>query len=80
MRHTTAVFTCNILWLKGPSNVTVYRVEGTPNTRIVIECNGKVRINGSTTLYLNFGNKARVLESFEKRGAKNMDGVTIKKI
>lgn len=77
--HTTAAIGGTMLGLKGPGTVTVYRVEGTPNTRIVIGDNGKVRINGSTTLYLNFGDKARALEFFEKRGAQNMDGATIKR-
>lgn len=40
--------------------------------------NGQVSITGNTTLYLNFGDKARALEFFEKRGSQNMDGAAIK--
>jgi len=76
--HTTAAIGGAVWGLKGPSTVTVYRVEGSPNTRILIGDNGQVSITGSTTLYLNFGDKARALEFFEKRGTQNMDGATIK--
>ncbi|NTY88836.1 hypothetical protein FCH33_18855 [Serratia fonticola] len=76
--HTTAAIGGAVWGLKGPSTVTVYRVEGAPNTRILIGDNGQVSITGSTTLYLNFGDKARALEFFEKRGTQNMDGATIK--
>lgn len=76
--HGIAVIGGAVYGMKGPSTVTVYRVEGTPNTRILIGDNGKVTITGNTTLYLNFGDKARALEFFEKRGTQNMDGATIK--
>lgn len=76
--HTTAAIGGAVWGLKGPSTVTVYRVEGAPNTRILIGDNGQVSITGSTTLYLNFGDKAWALEFFEKRGTQNMDGATIK--
>ncbi|MGJ0482493.1 hemagglutinin repeat-containing protein [Pantoea agglomerans] len=76
--HTTAAIGGALWGLKGPSTVTVYRVEGTPNTRVLIGDNGQVSITGSTTLYLNFGDKARALDFFEKRVAQNMDGAAIK--
>ncbi|ATV42514.1 hypothetical protein CTV95_03175 [Pectobacterium brasiliense] len=76
--HGLAAIGGAVYGMKGPNAVTVYRVEGIPNTRIVIGDNGQVRITGSTTLYLNFGDKARALEFFEKRGIQNMDGATIK--
>ena len=43
-----------------PETVRVYRVEGTPNTRVLIGENGEVAIvDPNKTLYLNFGDKAR---------------------
>jgi hypothetical protein len=42
------------------STVRVYRVEGTPNTRVFIGENGEVAIvDAYKTLYLNFGDRAR---------------------
>ena len=76
--HTAAAIGGALWGLKGPGTVTVYRVEGTPNTRVMIGDNGQVSITGNTTLYLNFGDKARALEFFEKRGSQNMDGAAIK--
>lgn len=76
--HTTAAIGGTVYGMKGPSTVTVYRVEGAPNTRLLIGENGQVTITGSTTLYLNFGDKARALEFFEKRSIQNMDNATIK--
>ncbi|MCL9667424.1 hypothetical protein L2C91_03410 [Rosenbergiella epipactidis] len=61
----------------GPT-VTVYRVEGAPNKRVLIGTKGQVTIVGDTTLYLNFGDKARAQEFFQKRTAQNMEGTTIK--
>ncbi|XKM14524.1 hemagglutinin repeat-containing protein [Orbaceae bacterium ac157xtp] len=62
----------------GVDAVTVYRVEGAPNTRVIIGNNGEVTITGNTTLYLNFGDKARAQAFLEKRLSQNMDGATIK--
>ncbi|WP_342345416.1 DUF6862 domain-containing protein [Erwinia rhapontici] len=76
--HTTAAIGGAIYGMRGPGTVTVYRVEGTPNTRLLIGDNGQVTITGKTTLYLNFGDKARALEFFEKRAIQNMDNATIK--
>ncbi len=58
--------------------VIVYRVEGAPNTRVIIGNNGEVTITGNTTLYLNFGDKARAQAFLDKRISQNMEGATIK--
>ena len=50
----------------GIDTVTVYRVEGAPNTRVIIGNNGEVSIIGDTTLYLNFGDKARAQAFLDK--------------
>ncbi|UWI97159.1 contact-dependent inhibition toxin CdiA [Enterobacter roggenkampii] len=63
---------------KTGSTVTVYRVEGVPNTRVLIGEKGQVTITGETTLYLNFGDKARAQEFLQKRISQNMEGATIK--
>ncbi|EEX0089063.1 hypothetical protein HFW23_004461 [Salmonella enterica] len=63
---------------KTGATVTVYRVEGTPNTRVLISENGQVTITGDTTLYLNFGDKARAQEFLQKRISQNMEGATVK--
>ena len=76
--HTAAAIGGAVYGMKGPSTVTVYRVEGVPNTRLLIGDNGQVTITGNTTLYLNFGDKARALEFFKKRSIQNMDNATIK--
>lgn len=60
------------------STVTVYRVEGAPNTRVLIGEKGQVTITGETTLYLNFGDKARAQEFLQKRISQNMEGATVK--
>ncbi|OCG38510.1 hypothetical protein A9G25_12130 [Gilliamella sp. Bif1-4] len=62
----------------GIDTVTVYRVEGAPNTRVIIGNNGEVSIIGDTTLYLNFGDKARAQAFLDKRISQNMEGATIK--
>jgi len=46
----------------------VYRVEGTPNTRVLIGENGEVAIvDPHKTLYLNFGDKARAEAYFAQK-------------
>lgn len=37
----------------GSGTVRVFRVEGTPNTRIILGENGQIAIVGDQTLYLN---------------------------
>jgi len=51
---------------KTGATVTVYRIEGTPNTRVLIGEKGQVTITVDTTLYLNFGDKARAQEFLQK--------------
>jgi uncharacterized Zn-binding protein involved in type VI secretion len=57
---------------------TVYRVEGDPNTRIIIGENGQVSVQGKQMLFLNFGDKARAESFFNTRVAQGMDGVQMK--
>jgi hypothetical protein len=56
----------------------VYRVEGTPNTRLSIDGNGNVSITGKARLWLNFGQEGRAQDYLAKRVAQGMDGVAIK--
>ncbi|WP_410683693.1 hypothetical protein [Citrobacter europaeus] len=63
---------------KTGSTVTVYRIEGVPNTRILIGEKGQVTITGETTLYLNFGDKARAQDFLQKHISQNMEGATVK--
>ena len=64
--------------MTGGEKVTVYRVEGLPNTRLVIGENGQVMVLGDQTLFLNFGDKARALEFLAKRFQQNMPGAALK--
>ena len=64
--------------LKSFGRTKVYRVEGLPNTRILIGDNGQVIIKGRQTLFVNFGNKARAEEFLSKRLQQNMRGTQIK--
>jgi hypothetical protein len=58
--------------------VTVYRVEGLPNTRILIGEGGQVAIQGDQMLFLNFGDKVRAEQFFATRLQQGMLGVEIK--
>jgi len=59
--------------------VRVYRVERLPNTRIIINEAGEVTIVGDrTTLFLNFGSRARAEEFLAQRIQQEMPGATIK--
>jgi hypothetical protein len=60
------------------NSVTVYRVEGTPNTRILIGEGGQVTVQGEKTLFLNFGSKTRAEEFLAKRLQQNMSDATVK--
>ena len=63
----------------GEGNVRVYRVEGTPNTRILVGDAGEVVVSGGEkTLFLNFGQRARAEEFLVQRKEQNMPGATIK--
>ena len=59
-------------------NVTVMRVEGLPNTRIIIGKNGLVTIRGDQTLFLNFGSSTRAQEFFAKRISQGLPGAQLK--
>ncbi|MGK9004550.1 hypothetical protein [Citrobacter europaeus] len=63
---------------KTGSTVTVYRIEGVPNTRVLSGEKGQVTITGETTLYLNFGDKARAQDFLQKHISQNMEGATVK--
>ena len=63
----------------GDSLVTVYRVEGLVNTRILIGEAGEVAVIGSDrVLFLNFGSKARAQEFLAVRIQQGMEGAQIK--
>ena len=64
--------------MTGGEKVTVYRVEGLPNTRLVVGDTGQVMVLGDQTLFLNFGDKARALEFLAKRVKQNMPGAALK--
>ena len=61
-----------------PNRVTVYRVEGTPNTRLLITDDSIVKIQGNTTLYLNFGDRKRAIQYLEQKVGQNLPGVQVK--
>jgi hypothetical protein len=61
-----------------PVKVRVYRVEGAPNTRILISETGDVIVRGRTTLFLNFGSRARAEELLARRIAQGMQDPAIK--
>ena len=56
----------------------VFRVEGTPNTRLSISPDGNVRITGNQMLFLNFGDAGRAAEFYLKRLSQGMPGVNLK--
>ena len=58
--------------------VTIYRVEGTPNQRLIINDTGDVFITGDTTLYLNFGSKKRAIEYLQQKIDQNLPNAEIK--
>ncbi len=59
-------------------NVKVFRVEGQPNTRILLGEGGQVTIQGEQALFLNFGDKARAEAFLTKRLQQNLPGATVK--
>ncbi|MFJ1311918.1 hypothetical protein, partial [Agrobacterium sp. P15N1-A] len=61
-----------------PDNVTVYRVEGAANQRLVVGIDGSVAIIGDNTLFLNFGNAQRAQDFFSKRITQGMTDVSVK--
>jgi RHS repeat-associated protein len=64
--------------LSRASVVTVYRVEGAVNTRVLISEAGEVILEGEKTLFLNFGQRARAIEFFDKRINQGMADTQIK--
>ena len=65
-------------YLVGQNRITVYRVEGSPNTRISIGDDGSVAIQGEQTLFLNFGSKQRAIDFLNKRIEQGMPAPEIK--
>ncbi|HSR23577.1 MAG TPA: WXG100 family type VII secretion target [Candidatus Eisenbacteria bacterium] len=59
-------------------SVVVYRVEGVPNTRVVISPGRDVRLQGRNMLFLNFGQRQRAEEFLRTRIEQGMDGACIK--
>jgi len=62
----------------GTQTITVYRVEGMPNARIIIGPQGEVAIQGQKTLFMNFGSQVRAQEFLARRVQQGMPGATIK--
>ncbi|HYE05104.1 MAG TPA: hypothetical protein VEL07_06210, partial [Planctomycetota bacterium] len=58
--------------------VTVFRVEGSPNTRLVIGDDGSVGILGDTMLFLNFGSRERAEQYLAQKIAGGLPGVQVK--
>lgn len=60
--------------------VTVYRVEGLPNTRIFVGAGGRVAIIGDDPdmLFLNFGDAKQAQYWLDKRLGQNMPGAALK--
>ncbi len=77
--ETTAETAKTVGLLSTKGVVTVYRVEGTTNTKILINSEGMARLNvKSKPLYLNFGSKERAIEFFQQKLAGNMPGARVK--
>jgi YD repeat-containing protein len=60
------------------SGTTVYRVEGLPNTRIIINQSGEVTVQGEQMLFLNFNQLERAEELLARRLQQQMPGVELK--
>lgn len=70
-------------WFRGTSSVTnitttVYRVEGLPNTRVIIGDGGQVSVQGDQMLFVNFGDKARAEQFLATRVQQGMPGAQMK--
>lgn len=60
-------------------DVTVYRVEGSSNARLIVGKGGKVGIvDNDNVLFLTFGNKSRAMDFLGKRVAQGLDGAGVK--
>jgi RHS repeat-associated protein len=60
------------------AKTTVYRVEGLPNTRVVLGEGGRVIVQGDQMLFLNFGDTARAEQFLATRLEQGMAGVQMK--
>ena len=61
------------------NNVRVFRVEGTPNSHVVIGEGGMVAIKeGNQTVFFNFGSKARAEQYLAQKIEKGLPGATVK--
>jgi hypothetical protein len=61
------------------NNVLVFRVEGTPNSHVVIGEGGMVAIKeGNQTVFFNFGSKARAEQYLAQKLEKGLPGATVK--
>jgi len=60
------------------ARTTVYRVEGLPNTRILLGEGGQVSVQGDQMLFVNFGDKARAEQFLATRLQQGMPGAQIK--
>ena len=58
--------------------ITVYRVEGLENARLLIDEKGMVAILGTQMLYLNFGDRARALSYFKIKNEKGLADPALK--
>jgi filamentous hemagglutinin len=64
---------------RGGGTVRVFRVEGTPNTRVLIGDAGEVAIvDASKSLFLNFGSRARAEQYLAQKLAKGLPGAEVK--
>ena len=59
-------------------SVRVFRVEGSPNTRILIGETGEVVVQGDKTLFLNFGSRARAEEFLAQKLGQGMTDAQVK--
>lgn len=59
--------------------VTVFRVEGSANTRVLIGNDGSVGIIGNQTLFLNFGSRSRAQEFLARRLAQGFAGTVARR-
>lgn len=60
------------------AETTVFRVEGLPNTRLIVGDAGQVSVQGDQMLFLNFGQQARAEEFLATRLQQGMPGAQMK--
>ena len=58
--------------------VQVYRVEGEPYARILVDENGNITVQGRKMLFLNFGQRGRAIEFLQKLLGRKLQGASIK--